>query len=121
VEVPEASPSPTPDTSGSDDCSKAFAAKIQRILGSPEAGIDDAVKWAKSGDPNDRKFAIDILYDIGTPTAVKYLRRLSTDKEWNIANSAKDVLKSGGPGGVAVQPTIHGEMFYPETTPPRAK
>ena len=94
VEVPEASPSPTPDTSGSDDCSKAFAAKIQRILGSPEAGIDDAVK---------------------------YLRRLSTDKEWNIANSAKDVLKSGGPGGVAVQPTIHGEMFYPETTPPRAK
>ena len=108
-------------SSGIDDCSKALAAKFQRFLGSREAGIDDAIKWAKSDDPNDRKFAIDVLYDIGTPKADKYLRMLSADKDPNIANSAKDVLKAGGARGMSVQPTIHGEMFYPDTSPPRTK
>jgi hypothetical protein len=44
--------------------------KIQRFLGTRDAGMSDAIKWANSGDPHDRIFATYILGDIGTPGAI---------------------------------------------------
>jgi hypothetical protein len=115
-----AAPEPTPDSDL--DCPKAQASKMERFLRiSRDAGLTDAIKWAKSDDAADRNFAIDTLYDIGTPTAVKYLRMLSTDKDRNIAASARTALTARRSKVPAVNPTIHGEMFYPNTIPPRTK
>jgi hypothetical protein len=51
-------PSQAPFASDQDGCEKAATAKIQRFLGSHNAGVDDAIKWAKSNDRNEREFAI---------------------------------------------------------------
>lgn len=72
---------PLPDSAASDansrDCENASTAKIERILGSRDAGLSDAIKWAGSGDCDTRLFGIAILRDIGTPNAIASLRTLS--------------------------------------------
>jgi len=50
------------------DCLRAEAAKIQRVLGiSPNAGLEQAVAWSRNKDKYTRSFAVEILADIGTP------------------------------------------------------
>lgn len=66
----------------SDDCDKATIAKIQRFLGAPpNTGLSDAIQWANSSNHFEREFAIDVLSDIGTPEAKKYLRTITKDKK----------------------------------------
>lgn len=104
-----------------DDCTEAEAAKIERFLGSPDAGIADAIRWSESDDPSDRQFAADILGDIGTPRAIEYLHRLSNDPNQNVARSAKDSLHFVEKDHSEVNSTIHGELLTPYPATPSAK
>jgi hypothetical protein len=79
-----------------DDCSKAEAAKLQRILGmDPNAGLADAINWAKSRDSDDREFAAAILADIGTSRSLPYLQTLAHDSDGVLAKIANGFLSTG--------------------------
>ncbi len=104
---PAAAPASIPDLADV-DCTKAEAAKIERFLGiSRDAGMSDAIKWAKSDDPNERKFAADVLSEIGTPEAIEYLKTLSHDPDPNVAVvGGGDLLAVNAP---EAYPTIKAE------------
>lgn len=98
------------------DCTKAEAAKIQRYLGiSHDAGIGDAIKWAESDDPVTRRFATDLLTQIGTHEAIEYLQTLSHDPDPNVATSGRESLMAVHAPRRDVHPTIEGETLiqYP--------
>jgi len=79
------------------DCLKAEAAKIERFVGGPrDAGMNDAIRWANSNDPEERKFASDVLPEIGTTEAQRYERTLARDSNPNVAGSATEELKHWG-------------------------
>lgn len=59
------------------ECLQAEAAKIERVLGSPNAGIDTAIASTQSKDPIKILFGIYDLVDINTPEAHEYLDTLS--------------------------------------------
>jgi len=100
--VQEESPSPSATPAAMSnledaDCTKAEAAKIERFLGtSQNAGMSDAIQWANSNDASTRRFASDILFDIGTPDAIVYLRTLSNDSDPMVAHFAKTALADMG-------------------------
>jgi hypothetical protein len=114
-------PSQAPSALEPDDCDKAITAKIQRFLGSHNAGLDDAVKWAKSNDPDQREFAMSVLQDIGTKKAIEYLRLMSDDPDRNIARLAKEFLSVVTNRKPLVFPTIQGELVSPGLGPSSAK
>lgn len=100
---PAATPAAMPYPRSADDCTKAEAAKIERFLGiSRDAGMSDAIKWAKSDNPDTREFAADLFRDIGTPAAIEYLRTLSNDWNSMVADLAKSDLEAAGRG-----PALH--------------
>jgi hypothetical protein len=96
--IPEPrSPAPVPATAvtPAHDCTMAEAAKIERFLGiDKDAGMEDAVKWADSSDRDERIFAVAVLKDIGTPSAIDYLRTLSNDSSGLVARHAEGALQS---------------------------
>jgi hypothetical protein len=111
VPAPEASSSPAATGAArphrrprsANDCTEAEAAKIQRFLGiSRNAGMSDAIRWAKSDDPDKREFAADVFRDIGTTAAIEYLRTLSNDWNSMVSDIAKSDLEAGGRG-----PALH--------------
>ena len=59
------------------ECLQAEAAKIERVLGSPNAGIDTALASTQSKDLNKILFGIYDLEDINTPEAQRILNTLS--------------------------------------------
>jgi hypothetical protein len=59
------------------ECLQAEVAKIERVLGSPNAGIDTAIAFTQSKDLNKILFGIYDLVDINTPEAHQYLDTLS--------------------------------------------
>jgi len=67
------------------DCLEAEVAKFERVLGSPNAGIDTAIAFAQSKDQKEIVFGIFNLMDINTPQAHQYLDTLS--------NSPNPVIK----------------------------
>ena len=87
------------------ECLDAEAAKIQRFLGvSPEAGLDQAMRLAKSKDPGEREFAASLLGQIATPTAKKFLETLAKDSAGNVAYIAKYCLAAVAKGGISDAP-----------------
>jgi hypothetical protein len=95
---PVASPTLLPDL-GNADCIEAEAGKIERFLGSKDAGMENAIQWANSNDPFTRDFATAVLFDIGTSDAAGYLRTLSNDSSDMVAKNAKMFLSSLASGG----------------------
>jgi hypothetical protein len=96
IPVPR-SPAPAPATAvaPANVCTKADAAKIERFLGiDKDAGFEDAAKWADSSDRDEWIFAVAVLKDIGTPSAIDYLRTLSNDTSGLVATHAKAALQS---------------------------
>jgi hypothetical protein len=90
--VADATPASKPNP-GNADCLKAEAAKIERFLGSADAGMNDSVEWANSENPWTRDFASETLFDIGTPEAIRYLQTLSKDTNPMVAGTAKNYLE----------------------------
>lgn len=71
--IPTGAPYDKPDK----ECLDAEAAKLERVLGSPNAGIDTAIASTQSKDLNQTIFGIYNLMDINTPEAQRYLNTLS--------------------------------------------
>jgi hypothetical protein len=67
---------------------QAQAAKIERFLDSKNAGLLDAVRWATSKYPEERKLAAQVFADINTPEALKYEQTLSRDTDPEVAKLA---------------------------------
>ncbi len=88
-----------PSRHSMDAASKASVSQIHRIIDQdPNAGLGEAVKWATSKDPEDREFAAQVLGQIATPEAKKYLSVLAKDTVKLIAETAQRELQSE-PGG----------------------
>lgn len=84
------------------ECLQAEAAKIQRFLGiSSEARLDQAVHLANSKDWRKRNFGAEILGDIGTPKARRYLETMVKDSDLYIAKATLSVLSKGRIQGAA--------------------
>jgi hypothetical protein len=79
------------------DCLEMELAKCQRLLGAPpDAGLKDAIEWSRSTDPIRRRRAVDVLGDIGSPEAIRYLRMLATDPNRDVVNYAQLALSRLG-------------------------
>jgi hypothetical protein len=92
------------------ECLLAEAAALRRFLGdSPETGVDQAIRLAKSQDHFEREFAVELLSRIGGPTARKYLEILAKDTDYRVALYAKGGLSrpSNSP------PTYAPDKFEP--------
>ena len=78
------------------ECLEAEAAKIQRFLRiSSEAGLDQAIRLANSKDWAKRNFAAEILGEIGTPKARRYLETMVKDSDLYMAKASLSVLAKG--------------------------
>jgi len=97
-EQSKAAPSVSPGIEGASrfdiDCKQAQAAKIERFLGSKDAGILDAIRWANSDDSRERTLATQFFVDVSTPEAAKYEQTLSRDSDPAVAKQAQRDLKS---------------------------
>ncbi|HLW69963.1 MAG TPA: HEAT repeat domain-containing protein [Candidatus Binataceae bacterium] len=77
------------------DCLQAEIDKLQRVLGTPTAGLSNATTWASSSDPSVREFAASILADIGTSQAISSLQTLASDSNPVVAAAAQTDLSFG--------------------------
>jgi hypothetical protein len=99
--IPALQPIPGPNGYRLSDkeCLEAEAAAIERSVGvSRDAGIDQAVRLATSKDSSERDFATELLGEIGTPQARKYLETLAKDSDKNVARDAKHSLSESANG-----------------------
>jgi hypothetical protein len=114
--TPEALPlaAPEPDRDGL-NCTKVEADKIERFLGvSRDAGMSDAIKWADSNDPDDRRFAAWVFADIATPEAIRDLQTLSHDS--GTASTAKILLEQAKKGPIVH--TVEEDSIALDAGPP---
>jgi hypothetical protein len=70
-------------------CDRIEADAIERFLGSPDAGIEDAIRWSQSSNKVDRMVATSLLAGIGTPRALDYLKAMTEDSDPDVARSAE--------------------------------
>ncbi len=75
------------------DCKQAEAAKIERFLGTKDAGMLDAIRWANSDDPRERGLAAQVFADMGTSEALRYEQTLSHDAVLKVAKLASFRIK----------------------------
>ena len=75
--IPNLPPTGTSYDQRDKECLDAEVAKIERVLGSPNAGIDTAIAFTKSTDLLKITFGIFELKDINTPEAQQYLATLA--------------------------------------------
>lgn len=70
------------------DLLQAQADKIERFLGSKDAGMLNAIPWANSDDPRERSLAAKVFAEIGSPEAFRYEQTLSRDADHTVATLA---------------------------------
>jgi len=89
---PEGGPSVAPEVEAASrleiDAKEAQVAKIERFLGSKDAGMLDAIRWANSDDPRERTLATQVFAQMGTPDALRYEQTLSRDSDPKVAKLA---------------------------------
>ncbi|MGD0288430.1 MAG: hypothetical protein ABSC63_02080 [Candidatus Binataceae bacterium] len=78
------------------DAKEAQVAKIERLLGSKEAGMPDAIRWANSDDPRERTLAAQVFAQMGTSEALRYEQTLSGDADPKVAKLASRKVKYWG-------------------------
>jgi hypothetical protein len=64
----------------------------QLILKRPNAGIQQALSWAESPDPDIQMLAVDILRGASTPVAMSVLHRLEAAPNYEVSQAAKAAL-----------------------------
>ena len=85
------------------ECLEAEAAAIQRFLGgSPEAGLEQAIRLAQSSNVAERAFAPELLGEIGTAKAREELMRLAKDPNYVVAMYAKYSLEKSANGPMKI-------------------
>jgi hypothetical protein len=99
-EQPEAALSISPEVEtasrGEIEDKEAQAAKIERFLGSKDAGTLDAIRWANSNDPRERALAARVFADMGTSEALRYEQTLSHDADPKVAKLAGRCVRYWG-------------------------
>lgn len=71
-------------------CDKIEAAAIERYLGiSPDAGIEDAIRWSQSSKKILRSMATGMFVSIGTPRALDNLKAMTEDSDPEVARLAE--------------------------------
>lgn len=65
----------------------------RRVLGEESAGVENAIRWAHSPDPEIREFAIDVLEHIDHPSALSELKRLAASGDQKTRERVADVLE----------------------------
>jgi hypothetical protein len=109
--LPSGGPGSNPGDQGYEEqarreCLAAETAKIQRFLGvSRDSGLNEAIEWAKESNSAKRIFAAEILADIDTPEARKYLEALTKDSDQRVGFLARRWLSRG--------PSTPAEKFAP--------
>jgi hypothetical protein len=96
------------------DCDKIEADTIEQFLGSPDAGIEDAIRWSHSSDVIDRMAAIGMLTRIGTPRALDYLKAMTSDSDPQVARAAEgnlNALNSGAPMDLVEKKVGHLKVY----------
>ena len=76
------------------ECLQAEVAKLQRLLGSPNAGLDAAIAFTNSKDPMKITFGIFDLMAIDTAEARQYLDTLRNSPDPNVKNVLKQTAYS---------------------------
>lgn len=86
-------------------CDEITADAIERYLGiSPDAGIEDAIRWSQSSKQIDRMMAIGVFAAIGTPRAFDYLKAMTEDSDPRVARAAEGNLNALDSRGSAEDP-----------------
>ena len=85
---------------------KIEAGAIARFLGSPDAGIEDAIHWSQSSNEIDRMEAIDLFGNIGTPRALEYLKAMTGNSDPGVARAAEGTLNALNSGAPDVQDPV---------------
>jgi hypothetical protein len=70
-------------------CDRIEADAIERFLGSPDAGIEDAIRWSQSSSKLDRIAAVNMFSSVGTPRALDYLKAMTEDSDPEVARLAE--------------------------------
>jgi hypothetical protein len=100
TEEPEGAPTIAPEVEAASrleiDAKEAQVAKIERFLGSKEAGMLDAIRWANSGDPEERTLAVQVFGEMGTSEALRYEQTLSGDSDPKVAKLASRKVRYWG-------------------------
>jgi hypothetical protein len=78
------------------DQKQALAAMIDRFLGSKDAGLTDAIRWANSKDPKERELAAQVFANMGVSKGLVYEHTLSHDADFSVAKFAHRRLKDWG-------------------------
>ena len=92
-EQPEGTVTTEPEPDYDLDAKLALAAKIERFLGANDAGMTNAIGWANSPDPHERKLAAQVFADMATPDALIYEQTLSHDSDHDVAKFASRQIK----------------------------
>lgn len=77
----------------------------RRILGEKTAGLENALKWAKSDEAWLREFGIGALEPIDSPTAAAELLRTANSKDSSLAEDARNALNRRAQARLAPPPT----------------
>jgi hypothetical protein len=85
-------------------CDKIQADAIERFLGSPDAGIEEAIRWSQSSNVIDRMEAINMFETIRTPRALDYLKAMTSDSDPQVARAAEGNLNALNSRGSAEDP-----------------
>ena len=100
-------------------CDEIKADAIERYLGiSPDAGIEDAIRWSQSSKQIDRMMAIDVFATIGTPRALDYLKAMTEDSDPRVARAAEGDLNALNSRGSAEDPVEKVGHLTVYTGPP---
>jgi len=98
---------------------KIEAGAIARFLGSPDAGIEDAIHWSQSSNEIDRMEAIDLFGNIGTPRALEYLKAMTGNSDPGVARAAEGTLNALNSGAPDVQDPVAKVGHFKLETGPR--
>lgn len=92
----------SPDQTSTKECFSAEAARIQRFLGTLDAGLDQTIRLTNSKDPAEREFAADLFASMDAAVARKYLEVLAKDPDRHVSDPAKHYLS--GPSKSPIRP-----------------
>ena len=76
----------------------------RRVLGEKTAGLDNALKWARSDDEWLREFGVQALEPIDSPTAASELLRIANSGDSSIAEDARNALERRAQARLAAPP-----------------
>ena len=66
----------------------------RRIAGNPDAGLDEAVEWGNSDNPQLQMLAVELLRDIDNPRALVELKKLAKAGDYVVSQAAAHALEA---------------------------